>query len=184
MTMTCIVGIAHEGRVYIGADSAAVDGWKIQQTAWSKIVRRPPFLFAVTGSFRSLQLLKHFLEVRAQEPNEDDEHYLVTGLSEAIRICFKEHGLSNAESNAEKQENFAALFGFHGGLYTIEGAESFQIVHLTCPYDANGSGQWFALGSLHSTEGLPPQIRIEKALSAAAHFNIAVCGPFEIEVLE
>lgn len=182
--MTCIVGLAHEGKVYLGADSAALDGWKIQQTAWSKIVRRGPFLFAGTGSFRGIQALKHFLKIRAQEPEETDEHYLVVGLSEAIRLCFKEHGISTVESNAEKHMNFAALLGFHGNLYTIEGGEQFQVIHLTCPYDANGSGQWFALGSLYSTEGLPPVDRLLKALGAAANFNIGVCGPFEVEVLE
>ena len=182
--MTCIVGLAHEGQVYIGADSAAIDGWMIRQTGWSKIVRRDPFLFAGTGSFRAIQALKHFLEVRAQEPEETDEHYLVVGLSEAIRKCFKEHGMSKVDSNAESQNDFAALIGFHGGLYTIEGGMNFQIIHLKSPYDANGSGQHFALGSLYSSEGKPPRDRVLLALETAAHFNIGVCGPFEVEVLE
>ena len=38
-------------------------------------------------------------------------------------------------------------------------------------YCAGGSGEEFILGSLHSTQGQPPEKRITKALEASCYFD-------------
>ena len=50
--MTCIVGLVHEGVVYIGGDSAGVGGMSLTVRADEKVFRNGEFLMAL-GSRRS-----------------------------------------------------------------------------------------------------------------------------------
>ena len=84
--MTCVVGLVHQNKVYIGADSAAVHSWTRRQTSLAKVFRRGPFLIGYTTSFRMGQLLQHELTVPKQQ-GDDDVHYLVTQFIEAVRSC-------------------------------------------------------------------------------------------------
>jgi len=72
--MTCIVGIAQEGKVWIGADSAAVSGQDIRATALRKVFRRGQFLIGYTSSFRMGQLPQfHLFLCAAQEQEAEAE---------------------------------------------------------------------------------------------------------------
>ena len=47
--MTCVVGLVQKGRVYLGVDSAAVQGWTRRASQVSKVFRRGPFLIGFQG---------------------------------------------------------------------------------------------------------------------------------------
>ena len=66
--MTCIIGLAENDRVYIGADSASAEGWTVRATGLSKVFRAGEFVIGYTDSFRMGQILEYHLEVREREP--------------------------------------------------------------------------------------------------------------------
>ncbi len=129
--MTCIVGMTHRGRVYMGGDSAAVQGWTRRQTALKKVFRRGPFLIGYTSSFRMGQLLQHHLDVPKQTDSQEDMAYMVTRFIESARKLLKDKGFAKVESNSESGGQF--LVGYRGQLYTIH--RDFQVGHV-----ADGTG--------------------------------------------
>lgn len=177
--MTCVVGLVHKGTVYIGVDSAAVQGWTRRTSRVAKVFRRGPFLIGYTTSFRMGQLLQHHLDVPPQEAGTDDVAYLVTHFIEKARALFKDKGFTKVESNTEKGGQF--LVGYRGRLYTVE--SDFQVGEHEDGYDAIGSGAEFALGAMAALPRLAPRPRLARALEIAAHFNMGVSGPFAIETL-
>jgi|MDTA01.1.fsa_nt_gb ATP-dependent protease HslVU (ClpYQ) peptidase subunit len=174
--MTCIVGLAHGGKVYMGGDSASVQGWTRRQTALKKVFRRGPFLIGYTSSFRMGQLLEHHLDVPKQKATESDMSYMVTGFIESTRKLLKEKGFTKVESNAESGGQF--LVGYRGSLYTIH--RDFQVGQAADGLDAVGSGREYALGAMQALSKLPPARRIKKALEITAYFNAAVAPPFVV----
>ena len=61
--MTCIIGLEHEGSVFIGADSAVGTYYTIQRVRTPKVFQRSQFLIGSSGSVRMGQLLQYSLEV-------------------------------------------------------------------------------------------------------------------------
>lgn len=178
--MTCVVGLVNKGTVYIGVDSAAVQGWTRRTSRVAKVFRRGPFLIGYTTSFRMGQLLQHHLDVPPQEAGQDDVAYLVTNFIEKARALFKDKGFTKVEANTEKGGQF--LVGYRGRLYTVE--SDFQVGEHEDGYDAIGSGADFALGAMAALPRLSPRARVTRALEIAAHFNMGVSGPFAIATLD
>lgn len=172
--MTCIVGIADGSKVWIGADSAGVDGWNLTLRADLKVFANGPMLFGFTSSFRMGQLLQHALVIPPQHEDPDDK-WLCTSFVDAVRQCLKDGGYATTKDGAEVGGCF--LIGYRGQLYLV--ASDFQVAKPIEQYAAIGSGDHYALGSLHSSTGQPKQ-RIQAALQAAAHFSIGVSGPFHV----
>jgi ATP-dependent protease HslVU (ClpYQ) peptidase subunit len=162
--------------VYIGVDSASVQGWVRRTTNLRKVFRRGPFLMGYTTSFRMGQLLEHHLEVPKQADDESDMSFMVTKFVECARGLMKDKGFSKIESNAETGGQF--LVGYRGRLYSVQ--NDFQVGEMTEGMDAIGSGSDFALGAMKALENLPSKRRINKALQIAAHFNMGVCSPFHV----
>jgi ATP-dependent protease HslVU (ClpYQ) peptidase subunit len=180
--MTCIVGLVESDRVYIGADSAGVESHRLALTvrADAKVFLRGPFIIGFTASFRMGQLLMHALHVPLREPTQDVFEFMVTTFVDAVRDCLKKGGFAEKEKEAERGGTF--LVGYAGRLFTVEG--DYQVAEQMVSYAACGCGDSIALGSLHSTWGLPPPVRITKALEAAEAFSAGVRGPFRTLVLE
>ena len=174
--MTCVIGLKHGGRVYIGADSAAVQGWSVRPSNVPKLFRNGPFLIAYTTSFRMGQLLQYELDVPKQEVN-DDRKFMVTKFAESVRKLLKERGFAKVESNSEKGGQF--LVGYRSALYTIH--NDFQVAEVAEGLDSLGSGSDYALGAMRALDKSPPARRIKKALEIAAHFNMGVCAPFHVK---
>ena len=175
--MTCIIGLEHDGYVYIGADSASVAaGWDVWQTRLQKVFRRGPFLIGYTTSFRMGQILQHHLEVREPEREESDDAFMVCAFIEAVRKCLKDKGFARIESNQESGGFF--LVGYAGTLYRVTG--DFQVNSNAGGLDALGCGADYAFGAMKALEDLPPCERLLSALKIAAHFNAAVRAPFKI----
>ena len=177
--MTCIIGLVHDNKVYIGADSAAVSGWQVRATRLDKVFRRGQFLIAYTDSFRMGQILQYHLDVQPQD-GETDIEYMVRHFVDAVRACFKELGFAKVENNEESGGLF--LVGYRKHLYAIE--NDFQVNEMADGFDAWGCGNKYALGAMKALEHLPPIERIGKALEISTHFSGGVLPPFQIEVLD
>jgi ATP-dependent protease HslVU (ClpYQ) peptidase subunit len=177
--MTCIVGLAHEGRVYIGADSAGVGGLDMMVRADRKVFRNGAFIMGFTSSFRMGQLLWVKLSPPHRHPDVEVWRYMVGDFAEAVRTCLKTGGFTKTDNGVESGGNF--LVGFEGRLFNIGG--DFQVGERVDGFDAAGCGESYALGSLAETGGLAPRERVLRALAAAERFSAGVRGPFFIEEL-
>ena len=172
--MTCIAGIAQDGKVTMGADSASASGWDMRATALPKVFRKGPMLIGYTSSFRMGQLLRHKLVLPEQEA-EDDLQYMVVGFIEAARKCLSDGGYTEIENNQEEGGEF--LVGYKGVLYHVGG--DFQVNTYQDGIAAVGCAEGYALAVMHVLGGSPKE-RVAKALETAAYFSAGVLAPFII----
>lgn len=181
--MTCIVGVIENGVTYIGSDSIGSNGYSGTIRKDKKVFKLKDTsngIVGFTSSFRMGQLLmyrKGLIDPRDEQDGIDHE-YLVTKFIPNVIHLFEEGGYSR--NNSGEKEGGIFLLGYKDRLYKIE--SDFQVAEPTLSYEACGSGESYALGSLHSTEGLDLSVedRIHKALRAASNFSVSVQGPFYI----
>ena len=95
--MTCIVGLVHKDKVFIGGDSAASTGTSIAIRKGSKVFARGNFIFGCEGSFRMIQLLKFSL-ILPKTKIIDVEKYLCTSFVKEVKRLIRD-GLSENEGN-------------------------------------------------------------------------------------
>lgn len=179
--MTAIVGLVHEGKVWLGADSAGSTNSMICARADAKVFRNGDAVFAGCGSFRALDLLRCSLVVPERLPSKSLDAYMRTDFIDAVRYCFKCGGFATVHDGAESGATF--LVGVEGCLFTVE--NDYQVGESMELWTAHGSGIEYALASLwtmHRTEQLlaDPEARLRIALEAAANYNPFVRGPFTI----
>lgn len=173
--MTCIVGIAEQGKVYIGGDSAGIAGYDLTIRADSKVFTVGPYVMGFTTSFRMGQLLRYTLT--PPEPKGDPERFMVTKFVPAVIECLEKGGWLATENGRVEGGTF--LVGVAGELFSIDG--DMQIGLSSDRYAAVGCGDNIALGSIYSTAGQNPRTRIKQALAAAAHHSAGVHAPFVIK---
>jgi hypothetical protein len=188
--VTCIVGLEHNGRVIIGADSAGVAGWTQRIRADSKVFVRSVLVadapaekmaFGFTSSYRMGDLLRYVVEL-PEAPRADKDHdergWLVSALIPAIRAAFKEHGYQKVEH--ERAEGGTFLIGWRGGLYMVGG--DYQVGRSASGFDATGCAEDEARGAMHvlNVGRLQPEQQIRRALEAAEALNAAIAAPFEV----
>lgn len=169
--MTVVAALVHDHHVWMGGDSAAVDGDDLTIHARPKVWERDGILFGYCESFRLGQLLEYRLRLPEQRC-ADDLEYLATVFVDEIRKVIHKGGLKSDEETLPG----SLLIGYRGGLY---GIESDLAVIAIDTYAAVGCGAPYALGSLASTSGDPHQ-RLAAALAAADRHCIGVARPFTI----
>lgn len=174
--MTCIVGLISGGRVYMGADSAGVDGLNIVVMTNPKLFRVGDMVIGFTTSFRMGQLLAYGFTPPKRNPAEDVMAWMVTEFVEAVRARFKQFGFTEIVNNRETGGRF--LVGVAGRLFQIEG--DFQVAETEGNKMAIGCGAPYALGSMFATDGtyLSPMSRVVDALEAARCFSAGVRPPW------
>lgn len=180
--MTCIIGLKHNGITYIGGDSLGSNDYNKTLRNDKKVFKLQDTDNAVLGytsSFRMGQLLMYATDLidKRDEPNIDHK-YLVTKFIPNIIKLFEDGGYARNRSGEKYGGTF--LLGYKDKLYSIQ--SDFQVGESLNNYDACGSGEDFALGSLFATEGLDisPEERIRLALQAASKHNPYVAPPFYI----
>lgn len=178
--MTCIVGIEHDSKVYLGCDSAASDGWVAYKTDVSKIFTTDGITFGYTTSFRFADLLQYDLRIPARSETEiNDRRYLVGTVIKTIRETLQKGGFAKIDNN--KETGGTALLVYRNKLYSLQ--DDYSLVRSTDGYASCGSGHAFALGSLATTarmENLIPQQRVTMALEAAVKHCATVDGPLTV----
>ena len=175
--MTCIVGLVHEGTVFIGGDSAGVAGLSLVVRADEKVFRNGDFLMGFTTSFRMGQLLRYSLKPPRRHPDDDIHQYMVVDFVNAVRGCLKAGGYASKEDEVESGGTF--LVGYAGHLFTVN--SDYQVGIPEDGFAAVGSGQDIARGALFATQGqATPRDRVLTALRSAERFNAGVRGPFHI----
>ena len=174
--MTCIVGLIHDGDVFLGGDSAGVAGLSLTIRADEKVFTNGDFVMGFTSSFRMGQLLRYSLKPPVYHPDVDIINYMVTDFVNAVRECLKTGGYAQKDKEEEKAGTF--LVGFKGKLFKI--ASDYQVGIPSLPFDACGCGEEIALGAMFANATLSPEERIQQALEAAETFSAGVRRPFHI----
>lgn len=172
--MTAIVGLVHNGTVYIGGDSAGVTGYSMTVRADSKVFTVGPYVMGFTTSFRMGQLIRYALAAPA--PDGDLDRFMATTFIDAVRECLKTGGWARKDNDREEGGTF--LVGVRGRLFTVW--DDYQVAAGADGYAAVGCGSELALGALFATARtrVRPERRIMVALQAAERFSAGVRGPF------
>lgn len=176
--MTCIAGLVYDNTVFMGADSAGVDG-RLQLTvrADQKVFINGDYIIGFTSSFRMGQLLRYAFKPPKYRADEKDLYeFMVTNFVDAVRKCLKEGGYVQVKDGEESGGCF--LVGIHGRLFQIE--EDFQVGESVQTFDAVGCGAAYALGAFSATHAMEPEKRVRLALETAEKWSAGVRGPFLI----
>lgn len=176
--MTCIVGLIENGVVYMGGDSAGVDGLDVIIRKDAKVFEKNGFLIGYTTSFRMGQLLRFKLEIpESKEIKKDLYEYMCTDFIESVRECFRDNGYMIINNNEEKGGCF--LVGVNGRLFRIE--NDLQVGESILTYDAVGCGASYAKGAMHAignNSGLTASMKLTMSLDSACEFSAGVRGPY------
>lgn len=171
--MTCVVGIANEGNVYIGADRGASDNDSIISLGRPKVCKQGNWLYGFAGSLGNGQLLDN-ITFPVLKKTDDPYKIIRFDIMPLIKNLIESHG-SDKDDNATDY-----LIGTKGRLFELS-TEDWGLVEID--EVAIGSGGSFALGSLYTTslfEAATPYYRIEQALNAAITYSPTCQGPIDI----
>lgn len=180
--MTCIVGVAKEGTVWLGGDRAAVDG-SLSRTIIGdpKVFMRGELGMGVCGSPKVMDALAHVIDVPVQRSGSA-RSFLVGTLVPALREGLKRLDCTSEEAGHGTCFRGAVLLAYRGEVYTME--MNFQLIRGSRGYASVGSGAELALGSLAETWRLDsPRRRVMAALKAASDGNAGVAPPFDVVVV-
>ena len=176
--MTCVVALIEDGKVYMGADSLGVAGYSCTTRADEKLFHNGDWLIGGTTSFRMLDLLRYKFVPPVVDPRITElRQYMCTSFVDEVRSCFGNGGFRKKENEVEVGGSF--LVAIKDRLFNIE--SDFQVGEHVHPYAAVGCGRDIALGSLFSTEGFEPKLRLKTALEASERFSAGVSRPFQIK---
>lgn len=176
--MTCIVAIAHEGKVYMGGERGHSDNSIIVSSLAPKIFNKSFYLFGYAGNTGLGQLVEHTFDAPTIRVNTDVYKYVHQLFMPALRDHLKDY-LSEKEDN---QASF--ILGIKGKVFEIDTSD-FQCVEYS--ELAIGSGAVYAYGSLHTTsqfEVATPIYRIEQAINAAITYSPTCQDPIDMLFLQ
>ena len=183
--MSVIVGIIHEGVVYLGSDSQVTKGGTKKsynhpnnRKIWHPDVRQN-LLIGSSGSLKGINVVKSInglIDQRTLSENKLDFNYVVKNVARKIMDIMEEVKLIDSKDFNPKMLN-EFLFGNYDELYMIGSDGSILQID---DFAAIGSGAIEAVGSLLSTEKEEPKTRIIKAIEAAIQNDIYVGYPIVI----
>jgi ATP-dependent protease HslVU (ClpYQ) peptidase subunit len=180
--MTCIVAVKHDNKIHMGGDRCLSDYESsfYMPTTDPKIFKKDNMLIGYAGSVRMGKVIKYDFEPPKPDLRNLDRYMNIEFIN-ALRECLENNNLKLDSGTSERNDLADLIIGIKGRLFIIE--DDWQATEHTYDYLSIGSGSPYALGSLYSTEHLPPNERVEKALEAADKFSITVCQPFDYIVL-
>ncbi len=177
--MTCVVGLIHEGKVWMGCDSAAVDGWALDTRAEPKVFVRGPYMIGYTTSFRMGQILRFAPGIPVPDRGNATE-FMATKFVEWVRTAFRSEGF--IKNDGGREEGGVFMVGVASRLFCVY--EDFHVAESTSLYAAIGSGRDLALGALAALSyfdlAITPAEHIRQALMASEKHNAGVRQPFHI----
>ncbi|GAB3164760.1 Ntn hydrolase family protein [Telluribacter humicola] len=179
--MTCIVGLIENESVYIGGDSAGVDGLDIIIRKDPKVFKVGEFVFGCTSSFRMMQLVRFSFFPPTRPPEMDVYEYMCTSFVNALRTTLRNGG--HARIKEGEEEGGCFLVGYVGRLFIIE--EDYDVGESIDRFASVGCGSPYALGAMTAMERLKVDLsareKVTTAISIACNRSGGVRPPFVIE---
>jgi ATP-dependent protease HslVU (ClpYQ) peptidase subunit len=186
--MSTIVVVRKNGRVAVGADTLAKDGYTMQR-AWlvtnhSKIVRVGDSFLAYTGSCAWGSVLPDYFATRKRPPRLDS----VAGIFETVRrmhpVLKRRYGLNPNDGERDEFETsrlYLLIANRHGAFafYPDRSVDEFATFY------AFGAGYRVALGAMHvAYQRLDDAAEIARlGVEAAAEFDEDTALPAEIHTV-
>ena len=169
--MTCIVGIAKDGIVYMGGDRGASDESIVLPLTLPKVKQCGEYLIGFAGSM-GIGQLAHYIDMPPIGKNIDKT--LRTSFVKSLKTAVEEYGnASHLEDNSTDW-----LVGVNGRLFEIS-SQDWGVCEFA--ESSIGSGNSIALGSLHTTRSWKDQEkRIRYSLHAAVEISPSCSGPIDI----
>lgn len=175
--MTLIVGLEHDGKVVVGADSFVGNGNHCYRVGEPKVFRNGPLLIGYCGSMRFGALMRHKLTVPRRNKDQSNSEYMATSVADRIRKVVADNGYQRKKD--EREHGGFALIGYKGRLYRLQ--EQYDLTPVGDGWIAQGAGEDIAIGVLAATEGMDGPDRVEHVLSLVARFSPWVAEPFVVE---
>lgn len=171
--MTCIVGIAKDGVVYMGGDRGASDDSAILSLTRPKIAKINNYLIGYAGS-QGIGQLAHMIDLPPITSNKGIEKTLRTSFVKSLKSAIEEYG--NSSHTDDNSTDW--LVGVNGKLFEISSVD-WQVSEFD--ESSIGSGSYIALGSLHTSRSWKDQEkRIKYALQAAVDISTTCSPPIDI----
>lgn len=167
--MTAIVGIAHEGVIYIGGERGISNGDSILSMSRPKIGVRGDWIYGYAGDLGIGQLLD---VIDLPIVKDIDDPYMLI-LNELIYTLHER--IDKFIKTDEPQADF--IIGCKGRLFELN-TEAWGIAEVQ--ETAIGSGTQYCLGSLYSSIDKAPEERIVLALGSAITYSPTCQGPIDI----
>lgn len=172
--MTCIVGIAHLGNVYLSADRGLSDDDLITAMSNPKIRQNDKYLIGYADSVGTGQLL-HWITLPTP-PRTNLEKFMRTTFVNTVRKQLNDSGV-DLKDNAHA----SFLIGVSGELFYVDTTD-WQVTKVD--YMSIGSGASIAMGSLYTTQSWKSaEKRAFTAVSAAIELSPSCMGPIDTLVL-
>jgi ATP-dependent protease HslVU (ClpYQ) peptidase subunit len=173
--MTCIVGMTHNGKVYMAGDSWMTHGGFGYVSNVPKVFIHPladvPMAIGWAGLARMGQILRYPFEPPMVD-SDDLMGYMVQTFVPAVMKCFEEEKLTIPED--EYGPSF--MVAFCGRLFYV--GEGFSVDEVAQGYMAIGSARSFALGAMAAfAPQKRPRDRVEQAVRIAAQYDQIVALP-------
>lgn len=179
--MTLIVGIEHEGGVYLGADSGNWRGDGLESSnATPKLCQVGPLLVGLCGAQRLNNLVRYGIG-DLPAARGDAERYLVLEFIPRLRDALLAAGAMGKDQEGRDSADGAMLVACGGMVFTI--SNEMCVARNTFGYAATGhpTAIAIALGVLACTARREPEERIRQALEVAEDHCDAVRGPYVFE---
>lgn len=183
--MTCIAALSHDGRVYMGGESAGDYVGTVVHMAARKVFARGEYLMGYSGSGRVASLLRASFNPPKPVPDADLSTFMAT------KFCGHLYGLLEAAHALQEEGDTkcrsiggALLVGLRGRIFLVDAALGCSEVSDT--YFAIGSGGEVAMGVLYACtravrhwdipgDEWSPEGVVEMAVEAAIHL-VDSCG--------
>ena len=172
--MTCIVGIARDGRTWIGGDSCVVDAEKgMRETSLTpKVWRSGGYVIGAAGNSAWYAILR-----RVSWPREVSSGYPLTQLMTDLVRSADTLGIKLPCPEEDDAQDGSALIGGAGFLWYVDSDLSVDAYsEMSC-----GSGAPCARSVLSDSPRGKPRTRILRALKATAAVKFDVGPPFTVE---
>jgi ATP-dependent protease HslVU (ClpYQ) peptidase subunit len=175
--MTAIAAVIHEGKVWMGADSAVTEGSSLTVMATPKVFRVGPFTIGACGSARVVRVLQYGLSVPKQARGVRADEFIATTFVDAVRKALQAAGIAEKKDGRESYEaDF--IVAYRGRLWIVD--EDYAALEIARDYEGTGSGGDVVRGALGATASLAPRARILRALKLAEEHDALVRRPFTI----
>jgi ATP-dependent protease HslVU (ClpYQ) peptidase subunit len=184
--MTCIAAIkGANGSIHMAGDRQASYSNNALAMAEPKVMARNGFVYGVTGSHRTANILRHGFSEPPKLAGQEFMNYMVNSWIPAWVECLQKHGQKEVIHNISNQEAWL-MIGHEGRLFIM--ASDFSMVEEVYPYAAIGCGGNLAKGALAVIESfqedMPPSARLMAAIGTAILHDSFCGGQIDIVELE
>jgi ATP-dependent HslUV protease, peptidase subunit HslV len=186
--MSTIVVVRKNGRVALGADTLAKDGYTMQRASLvanhSKIVRVADSFVAYTGSCAWGSVLPDYFATRKRPPRLDSVHGIFQTVRRMHPVLKRRYGLNPNDGEKDQFETsrlYLLIANRHGafGVYADRSVVEFATFY------AFGAGYRVALGAMHVASPLADDAAeiARLGVEAAAEFDEDTALPAEVHTV-